>query len=945
MSINNLDYTSYNYLTNLASVNANEVNTDVLTKSDPDISDLQFDMLEGINTNETIQQQIDGIVAGLETVGYWGAFWSNVDQTNAGATSVNLMTVNNSDPSNNGVQIGATSSQIKVLNAGTYNIQFSAQFDKSDGGKDTVDVWFLKNGVNIADSNSLFSLEGNNDKLIAALNFMVTLSANDYIQLAWHSADTNLFLHHDVAGTSPTRPAVPSVIITVQQVTNVLSGPTGATGPTGPTGPTAIGPTGPAGGPTGPTGPTGPSGGPTGATGPTGPAGPGGDGPVAYAALALATTTAATLGGYIVSNNAVQVTQNAAIAANTADIATDEARITILEVKTTDQSWGSFTRTTFSGRLNVGTTSAGVSLYDTIPSTFGSGISASAPIISSAGTSQFSSLLVNTVAEITNDLTITNGELYVTRNALTSSKKIVLYDNTTGNDYDYLGFWTDSGTASKKFLNAEIDGVAGSAFQWYYGNGAGTARILAKSLTSAEETGYAPSVKFLKTSGFSQEINLLKDAPNNIVKINMLGDTAGLNAFDGQIIQAEGNGVDDNRGTMTIQSGGLALNALNAGIQTTATTSTLIQSGTTTAITSAGAIDITSTGGNLNLDCFDVLTVDCGSMNFNSVGGASMNVASTVNINSSGGAISFNAGAGQDFRVVGCDQCLITTETTAAVAFQHNSAATSSDNMRLIATGGYDMRIGEGSATNGLVILGVDSGTSSIDSNASSLTVRSDAVLTLRGDTSVTTTSVTNINATGGNATNIGNASSTTTQLGTININTTGTAETTIGSLAGGNVTVRGPTLSFQGDFRVAQVTYSQPFANNTQLGYTNSATTFTDPMSTSFISRSNFSIPSAGVWLVVCGYEWGTNAGNTVEQKRIVLSTTSGGSTPAAYGLEYFEEINETAGGASLRQVGTIMGVYTAGAVTTIHVNASSQVGSGTNTELRTNVSWTRIG
>ena len=61
MSISNLDYTSYNYLTNLASVNANEVNTDILTKSDPDISDLQFDMLEGINTNETIQEQIDNV--------------------------------------------------------------------------------------------------------------------------------------------------------------------------------------------------------------------------------------------------------------------------------------------------------------------------------------------------------------------------------------------------------------------------------------------------------------------------------------------------------------------------------------------------------------------------------------------------------------------------------------------------------------------------------------------------------------------------------------------------------------------------------------------------------------------------------------------------------------------------------------------------------------------
>ena len=61
MSINNLEFTSYNFLSNLASVNADEVNTNILTKSDPDITDLQFDMLEGINTNETIQQQIDNI--------------------------------------------------------------------------------------------------------------------------------------------------------------------------------------------------------------------------------------------------------------------------------------------------------------------------------------------------------------------------------------------------------------------------------------------------------------------------------------------------------------------------------------------------------------------------------------------------------------------------------------------------------------------------------------------------------------------------------------------------------------------------------------------------------------------------------------------------------------------------------------------------------------------
>ena len=1139
MSINNLDYTSYNYLTNLASVNAYEVNTDVLTKSDPDITDLQFDMLEGINTNETIQQQIDGIIAGLETVGYWGAFWSNVDQTNAGITSVNLMTVNNSDPGNNGVQIGATSSQIKVLNAGTYNIQFSAQFDKSDGGKDNVEVWFLKNGVNIADSNSLFSLEGNNDKVIAALNFMVVLSANDYIQLAWFSADINLFLHHDVAGTSPTRPAVPSVIITVQQVTNVLAGPTGATGATGATGPTGFGPTGPAGDPGGPTGPTGPTGpsdgpiGPTGPQGPEGPAGPGGDGPVAYAALALATTTAGTLGAYIVSNNASQAAQDALIATNTADIATDEGRITVLEVKTTDQTWGSLSGTTFSGRLNVGTTADGVVLYPAATCSFGSGISASAAITSSAGTSQFSSLLVNTTAEITNDLTITSGVEFITRNTLTSTKKLVLYDNTTGNDYDYLGFWTDSGTAGKKFLNAEIDGVVGSAFQWYAGDGAGTSRTLLKQLTSANEIGYTPLATFLKTTGFSQQIQLVKDAPNNIVRIDMLGDTGGANAFDGQIIQAEGNGVDDNRGTMTIQSGGLAINALSAGLNIQATTSTLIQSGTTTTLTSGGETEINctildinatgvttinsvggmtltetgagndvlirSTNGDVNLRGTDIgiesttgditltstsytvfnadnlemnvtslVAINSATLDINSAGqitvdstadinltatdinlrttgvGAGelvvrantnidmktltgridiesdqgigliagtattltsattttltstgttqinsaaldinaslpitidtpetitltsaleteincstfdLNASGDLTITTTGGHIEIDAGAGKDVSITGCDQFKVTTETTNLVpAFQHISAVTTNDNMRLQATGGYSMRIGEGSATNGVVIVGVDSGTSSIDSNASSLTVRSDAVLTLRGDTSVTTTSTTNINASGSNATNIGNASSTTTQLGTININATGTSTTTIGA-TGTTTNVRGiatfagtttfnDPVTFNDNILIQQQTY--PPSDTSALGYnvTTTAAEFTFTADT-FGTIASFTVGTKGVWIcnVIVNYRTTGGAGS-FESLRLILTDSSTGTTPYRT-FEYFDETDASVSADVKRFVFGINGTLTTTGSTTFYIRGVNFT-TGLGTYGTATYSYTRVG
>ena len=1046
----------YNYLTNLATVNANEVNTDILTKSDPDISDLQFDMLEGIHTNETIQQQINNIITGLQTTGYWGSFWSTVDQPNAGSTSTNFMTVNNSDPSNNGVQIGATSSQIKVLHDGVYNIQFSAQIDKTDGGKDEIEIWFAKNGVNIPDSNSILTLEGNPDKLLAALNFMLPLKANDYIQIAWHSADIDMFLHHDVAAVSPTRPATPSVIITVQQVMNTMAGPQGAQGIQGIQGiqgdTGATGPPGPPGGPPGPPGPPGPSGGPTGPTGPQGPKGEkgdSGDGPVAYAALALATTTAAGLAGYIVSNNASQAAQDVIIATNTADIATDEARITSLEVKTTDMTWGIATRTTFGGRVQITNTGAApgstaVYLGSSDASTFLYGLSASNAIsttstfTSTSGTSQLSSLLVNNNFEVANDATITAGELYITRTLLPSQKKLVLYDNNTGNDYDYLGFWTDSGATNRKFLNCEIDGNSDSAFQWYYGNGFGTARTLMKKLNATIEQTFCGSSRFCKLAGSTQQIDLTRNLANNEVIINLLGDTAGANEYDGQIIQDKGNSLDDNRGIMTIQSGGLILNALSAGILTSSTTSTTIGAGTTLTLNSGSETEVNCTtfdinaSGAITLDTPSTLTttstgattLGASAFTFNTTSSSSMalnTTAATFGITCNQPLVIQNTAIGEDITVSTGGQLNLTSTL---------SGATDAINITTNTTSGYDMVLNNTTQTNfsiscrdNLIISTPPTRSIEIDAGSGGMVLSTEGEMNLTATSNINLTSTTSdvyiqstdatietttgvlsllpygglnttaatgdinfiatagdmlfdafgsstfdgsviimtsgstINTTSNTDTNI---TSTTADInltannGVINMNTPlvyiGTAlrvdgaSTLIGlaTLNGGFTSTALSNMNH--DFRIQQNSYTQPMASTSQLGYTNTQTTFTDPMSNSLIARSNFSLPSKGVWLVICGYEWGTNTGNTVETKELILSTTSGGATPAAYGLEYYEEINDPAGAAGLRQVGTITGVVSVTAATTIYVNARSQMSSATQAELRTNVSWTRI-
>ena len=148
---------------------------------------------------------------------------------------------------------------------------------------------------------------------------------------------------------------------------------------------------------------------------------------------------------------------------------------------------------------------------------------------------------------------------------------------------------------------------------------------------------------------------------------------------------------------------------------------------------------------------------------------------------------------------------------------------------------------------------------------------------------------------------------------------------------------------NFNGDVKVLQDTY--PPSSTSQIGYNDSATTLTDPMSNTLTARSNFTLPSKGVWLVICGYEWNTNTSNTVEQKLLLLSTTSAGTTPAAYGLSYYEEQNDAAGAAGNRQKGCLSGVINATASLIIYVNARSSVSAGTNTELQTNISWTRLG
>jgi filamentous hemagglutinin len=160
--------------------------------------------------------QLTGTVGGSR---YYGQFWDTTTQNNGGATTANPMTFNTSDAFNTGVSITVgNTSHVVIANPGVYNLQFSAQFAKTDSGQDTVSVWLAKDGVNVPDSCSDLDLNNNNARSIAAWNWLVNPTvANTYYQIYWSSSDTNMSIFAEGTRINPTRPAIPSVILTVTQ--------------------------------------------------------------------------------------------------------------------------------------------------------------------------------------------------------------------------------------------------------------------------------------------------------------------------------------------------------------------------------------------------------------------------------------------------------------------------------------------------------------------------------------------------------------------------------------------------------------------------------------------------------------------------------------------------------------------------------------------------------
>ena len=151
----------------------------------------------------------------------YGAFSSTLTQSGS-ANTILSMSFNTTDVGGYGVSVvGGT--KITVANTGIYNIQFSAQLDRTSSGTNIVSIWFAYTGSNIANSATDVVLAGSTltNPHVAAWNYVLPMSASSYVEIYWsHDDNVDNKVELKAVGTrsNPTRPAVPSVIATLTQI-------------------------------------------------------------------------------------------------------------------------------------------------------------------------------------------------------------------------------------------------------------------------------------------------------------------------------------------------------------------------------------------------------------------------------------------------------------------------------------------------------------------------------------------------------------------------------------------------------------------------------------------------------------------------------------------------------------------------------------------------------
>jgi hypothetical protein len=181
----------------------------------------------GVQLTQTEAKDVSTLTIGVGdgstgVLGYWGGFYDTTTQTTASTTATNVITINGSDPNNDGVSI-VGGSKITFSQLGVYNVCTSLQFTNNDVQIHDATIWFRLNGTDVPYSASTVSIPNKHGGVEGNLIFYVDLpqklNTGDYVEIVWSANSTDIRLTTIPASVvAPVHPASPSVLVTVHQI-------------------------------------------------------------------------------------------------------------------------------------------------------------------------------------------------------------------------------------------------------------------------------------------------------------------------------------------------------------------------------------------------------------------------------------------------------------------------------------------------------------------------------------------------------------------------------------------------------------------------------------------------------------------------------------------------------------------------------------------------------
>lgn len=200
---------------------------------------LYFSQLDSLTPNQAESYRADQFIGSqFRGTNFFGGFFkglgngmeapyamlmSNQDQSSAGTTSENLLSYD-TPVFQSGIYV-ENSTRLRFQYPGQYLIIVNCQFTNRGNSAAEFEMWAKNSGVNYPLSNTRFDIAARKSVSIwshqvSVINgiFTVTNPETEYLEIAWWSDSTDVFVEHYPAGTSPTRPEIPSIILTANFV-------------------------------------------------------------------------------------------------------------------------------------------------------------------------------------------------------------------------------------------------------------------------------------------------------------------------------------------------------------------------------------------------------------------------------------------------------------------------------------------------------------------------------------------------------------------------------------------------------------------------------------------------------------------------------------------------------------------------------------------------------